>query len=151
MVSIDDLGQGSEAIRILGIRWLPTGAASQSVDEKGHLKPANNKVVNDRGAPGEGELEDEEDDVKEDDAGLSKKERQKKQQKEAEQKAIREGMEAEQGDFVNMELAFAYRARSSGKSLKSKAKNAHLYLKFYLPGGLFVPIWVELRGIIGTM
>lgn len=60
-------------------------------------------------------------------------------------------MEAEQGDFVNMELAFAYRARSSGKSIKSKAKNAHLYLKFYLPGGAFVPVWVELRGIIGTM
>src|ERR1700712_3215573 len=50
-----------------------------------------------------------------------------------------------------MELAFAYRARSLGKSLTAKAKNAHLYLKFYLPGGIFVPVWVELRGLIGTM
>src|SRR6266498_1713266 len=27
MISVEDLGQGSEAIRILGVRWLPTGAA----------------------------------------------------------------------------------------------------------------------------
>ena len=152
MVSVDDLGQGSEAIRILGVRALPTGAASQSVDEKGNLKSASNKAANDRAAPGEGEEEDYEKKVKqEDDPEASKKKEQEQQQKEQEQQAIREGMEAEQGDFINMELAFAYRARSSGKSLKSKAKNAHLYLKFYLPGGIFVPVWVELRGIIGTM
>lgn len=152
MVSIDDLGQGSEAIRVLGIRWLPTGAADQSVDEDGKLKKASNKEVNDRGAPGQGEEEAIEHKAKEeDDPEDKKKEEQEKKQKEQEQQAIREGMEAEQGDFVNMELAFAYRARSSGKSIKSKARNAHLYLKFYLPGGIFVPVWVELRGIIGTM
>jgi hypothetical protein len=55
------------------------------------------------------------------------------------------------GDFVNLEIALAYRARSSGKSLKLKAKNAHLYLKFYLPGGVALPVWVELRGLIMTM
>jgi C2 domain len=152
MVSIDDLGQGSEAIRILGIRWLPTGAADQSVDEQGNLKKASDKEVNDRGAPGEGEEEDLEDKAKEEnDPEATRKKQQEEKQKQEEQQAIREGMEAEQGDFVNMELAFAYRARSSGKSIKSKARNAHLYLKFYLPGGIFVPVWVELRGIIGTM
>lgn len=152
MVSVDDLGQGSESIRILGIRSLPTGAASQSVDEKGNLKKANDKEVNDRAAPGEGEEEDNENKVKDEDKSVDvKKKEQQDKQKEQEQQSIRQGMEAEQGDFVNMELAFAYRARSSGKSLKSKAKNAHLYLKFYLPGGIFVPVWVELRGIIGTM
>lgn len=154
MVSVDDLGQGSEAIRILGIRWLPTGAADQSVDEEGNLKKTSDKEANDRGAPGEGEEEDLETKVKgddDDDSETSKKKEQESKQKEQEQQAIREGMEAEQGDFVNMEVAFAYRARSSGKSIKSKAKNAHLYLKFYLPGGIFVPVWVELRGIIGTM
>jgi len=152
MVSIDDLGQGSEAIRILGIRWLPTGAADQSVDEEGNLKTTSDKEANDRGAPGQGEEEDLETKVKDDDdSEASNKTSDEKKQKEQEQQAIREGMEAEQGDFVNMELAFAYRARSSGKSIKSKAKNAHLYLKFYLPGGIFVPVWVELRGIIGTM
>jgi len=52
---------------------------------------------------------------------------------------------------VNLELALAYRARSSGKSLKLKAKNAHLYLKFYLPGSVALPVWVELRGFISTM
>ena len=129
MVSVDDLGQGSEALRILGIRWLPTGAASQSVDEAGNLKPASDKDTNDRAAPGEGEEEDNEDkdkDKDEENPEASKKKRREKQQKEQEQQALREGMEAEQGDFVNMEIGFSYRARSSGKSLKSKAKNAHL-------------------------
>ncbi|XMA15625.1 hypothetical protein WAI453_008416 [Rhynchosporium graminicola] len=149
MVSIDDIGQGSEAIRILGIRWLPTGAAGQTVDNEGNLKKASNDEQNDRTTPGEGQEEDANDDKPQ-----TEQERQwaeDKKQEEEDQQAIREGMEAEQGDFVNMELAFAYRARSSGKSLKSKMKNAHLYLKFYLPGGIFVPVWVELRGIIGTV
>lgn len=131
MVSIDDLGQGSEAIRILGIRWLPTGAAGQTVDADGKLKPASDSEANDRSVPGENEQEKSKDDDGEQD--------------------LQEGLEAEQGDFVNMELAFAYRARSSGKSLKAKAKNAHLYLKFYLPGGIAVPVWVETKGAIGKM
>ncbi|KAH6662020.1 hypothetical protein B0J14DRAFT_310913 [Halenospora varia] len=152
MVSIDDLGQGSEAIRVLGIRWLPTGAADKSVDQEGNIQQTTNEEANDRGAPGQGEEEQLETKTKEEeDPEASKKKEQEKKQKEQEEQAIREGMEAEQGDFVNMEMAFAYRARSSGKSIKSKAKNAHLYLKFYLPGGIFVPVWVELRGIIGTM
>ncbi|TVY44234.1 Meiotically up-regulated protein 190 protein [Lachnellula occidentalis] len=152
MVSVDDLGQGSEAIRVLGVRWLPTGAADQSVDEEGNIKKTSNEEANDRGAPGEGQEEKLESKARDDDDPEgSKKSEQQKKQTEGEQEAMREGMEAEQGDFVNMELAFAYRARSSGKTIKSKAKNAHLYLKFYLPGGIFVPVWVELRGIIGTM
>ena len=148
MVSVDDLGQGSEAFRILGINWLPTGAASQSVGDDGKLKKAGQEDKSDRTASGEGEVENNANDAGE---GKSDGNAQDKQRKEQDQEAIREGMEAEQGDFVNMELAFAYRARSSGKSLTAKAKNAHLYLKFYLPGGIMVPVWVELRGIIGTM
>ncbi|KAJ9130110.1 C2 (Calcium/lipid-binding, CaLB) [Coniochaeta hoffmannii] len=143
MVSVDDMGQGSEAFRILGIRWLPTGAAGQSVDAKGNLKSSKG---NDRAAPGEGQIEDGE---KNDDAQKSDEE--KNDTNAQEEEAMREGMEAEEGDFVNLELAFAYRARSSGKSIQSKAKNAHLYLKFYLPGGIAVPVWVELKGMIGIM
>lgn len=139
MVAIDDLGQGSEAIRILGVRWLPTGAASQTVDEEGNLKSANQsqQESNDRSVPGEGEQDNDEGD----------------KQSDGEQSGqdLQEGLEAEQGDFVNMELAFAYRARSSGKSLMAKAKNAHLFLKFYLPGGIAVPVWVETRGAVGKM
>lgn len=157
MVSVDDLGQGSESLRILGIKWLPTGAASQTVDKDGKLKKSSEEN-SDRTAPGEGEVDDHaDDDGKGDgDSGdenkkLSKEDAAKKKADEEEREAMRQGMEAEQGDFVNMEVAFAYRARSSGKSLKLKAKNAHLYLKFYLPGGIMVPVWVELQGIIGTM
>ncbi|KAI1622840.1 hypothetical protein EDD37DRAFT_633093 [Exophiala viscosa] len=151
MVSVDDLGQGSEAFRILGINWLPTGAASQTVGGNGKLKSANDQGQSDRLAPGDGQDEGADDEDSGDDSNDSNDKNQETKQKEQEQEAIREGMEAEQGDFVNMEVAFAYRARSSGKALEAKAKNAHLYLKFYLPGGIAVPVWVELRGIIGTM
>ncbi|KAK5076264.1 hypothetical protein LTR64_006258 [Lithohypha guttulata] len=155
MVSVDDMGQGSEAIQILGIQWLPTGAASQSVNEKGQLMTPDENQSNDRTVPGQGEEDrsaeaDEQDPGNKSDA-MRDNENSDKKQKEQEQESMRAGMEAEEGDFVNMELAFAYRARSSGKSIASKAKNAHLYLKFYLPGGIAVPVWVELRGFMGIM
>ena len=156
MVSVDDIGQGSEAIRVLGIRWLPTGAAAQNVSEDGQLSKPD--LSNDRKAPGKGQTEavehesneDSNDNDDHDDHDEDGKADDQKKQDEQQQQALKEGLEAEQGDFVNMELAFVYRARSSGRSLQSKVKNAHLYLKFYLPGGIFVPVWVELRGIIGT-
>ncbi|KAK3364593.1 hypothetical protein B0T25DRAFT_530591 [Lasiosphaeria hispida] len=144
MVSVDDIGQGSEAFRILGIKWLPTAAAGQSVDTEGNLKPTKD---NDRTVAGGGQ--DQSANSGKQDLGNGSQVAGKQQ--EQEQQAIREGMEAEEGDFVNMEIAFAYRARTSGKSIRSKAKNAHLYLKFYLPGGIAVPVWVELRGLVGIM
>lgn len=150
MVSVDDMGQGSESIRILGIKWLPTGAASQTVDDQGRLKKPEKNKSSDRTAQGEGEEQQDADSGSQPDQQDTKQEQQKKQ-KEQEHEAMRAGMEAEEGDFVNMELAFSYRARSSGKSIRSKAKNAHLYLKFYLPGGVCVPVWVEMRGIMGIM
>lgn len=155
MVSVDDMGQGSESIRILGIRWLPTGAASQSVGEDGHLKSPKENAESDRTSPGQGQQDqsaDDGDDV-DDQAETEgeKKDQEQKKAKEQEEEAMRAGMEAEEGDFVNMEVAFAYRARSTGKSMSGKAKHAHLYLKFYLPGGIAVPVWVELRGIMGIM
>ena len=151
MVSVDDMGQGSESVRILGVRWLPTGAASRTVKSDGQLQDAM-KTSSDRTDPenaqeDDGAGSDGSDEYSQNDSekgGSSK-------QQEQEQKAIREGMEAEEGDFINLELALAYRSRSSGKSLRAKAKNAHLYLKFYLPGGIAVPVWVELRGLILTM
>lgn len=150
MVSVDDIGQGSESIRILGIRWLPTGAASQSVDEHGNLEGNEDTDDNDRMNPKEGEEEKSNSQDSGNDA-LPSENRQQAQHREQDQKAIREGMEAEQGDFVNVELAFAYRARSTGKSLKSKAKNPHLFLKFYISSGIAIPVWVEMKGFIGTM
>jgi C2 domain len=143
MISVEDLGQGSEALRILGVRWLPTGAASRSVGADGKLKSSSES--NDRTTPGQGEIQhDAEDSPAQDD-------RIKNKADEQEEENVASGMEAEQGDFVNMEIAFAYRARSTGKSLRTKSKNAHLYLKFYLPGSIALPVWVEMRGIIGIM
>ncbi|KAM7200717.1 hypothetical protein V8F20_005219 [Naviculisporaceae sp. PSN 640] len=145
MVSVDDIGQGSEAFRILGVKWLPTGAANKSVGSDGSLE--NPKGDNDRTVSGQGESHDSGNGGEVERGGQEKDDK----EQEEDQEAIEEGMEAEEGDFVNMELAFSYRARSSGKSLKKKVRNAHLYLKFYLPGGIAVPVWVELRGIVGIM
>ncbi|KAJ8121044.1 hypothetical protein ONZ43_g2406 [Nemania bipapillata] len=148
MVSVDDMGQGSESIRILGVRWLPTGAASQSVGSNGQLRKGNESSTSDRTDSQQSQ------DMKDgsgfkDNIKVSDNESPKQQ--EQEEIAFHEGMEAEEGDFINLELALAYRSRNSSKSLKVKSKNAHLYLKFYLPGGIAIPVWVELRGIILTL
>ena len=134
MVSVEDLGQGNEAFRILGVRWLPTGAAAKTVSEDGRVKDDNKK--SDRKVPGQGEVNNE---TKSDDNGPNEKDESSKgdeQKKEGDEENVAEGMEAEEGDFVNVELGFSYRASNSGKGIKEKSKNAHLFLAFYLPGGL---------------
>jgi hypothetical protein len=110
MVAVEDIGQGSEALRILGIRWLPTGAAARSVGSDGNLK-SSGEEKDDRKAPDDGEGEGQNEAPGQDE------------------------MEAEDGDFVNAEIAFAYRP-STGKGIKSRAKHAHLLLAFYLPGNV---------------
>ena len=134
MVSIDDLGQGSEAIRLLGVRWLPTGAAAKNVSADGKLESSKQKH-NDRTVPGEGEVDTNTKNHADDESGNDSK-NQKADGQTAQEAEELEGLEAEEGDFVNLEVAFSYRASSSGKGIKKKAKNAHLYLAFYLPAGI---------------
>lgn len=124
MVSVDDIGQGSESIRILGVRWLPTGAAAKSVSKDGSLKKnsENDKSTSDRSVPGEGNIKD--------DTGA------KDEDEDGQDDGIAEGMEAEEGDFVNMEIAFAYRPSAGRKRMKDRAKRAHLYMAFYLPSNV---------------
>jgi len=140
MISVEDLGQGSESIRILGVRWLPTGAAAQNVSEDGKATFGKSKSQqeSDRKFPGQGELENE---AKSDSEGNhtpndGKETSKEESEEEGGDQNVAEGMEAEKGDFVNVEVAFSYRASKSGKSIKTKSKNAHLYLAFYLPGGI---------------
>ncbi|KKY29110.1 putative c2 calcium-dependent membrane targeting [Phaeomoniella chlamydospora] len=153
MVSVDDLGQGSESLRILGIRWLPTGAASRTVGKNGKLASPQNQEDNDRVGPNQGPMERsrDDDDNKTDDSNKDPDHNTESKTEEQDQENIDEGMEAEQGDFVNVEMAFAYRARSASRSLKTKANNAHLLIRFFLPGSIALPVWVEMRGIVGTM
>lgn len=146
MVSVDDVGQGSEPIRILGVRWLPTAAAARSVDEDGKLREASDGGHNDRTVPGQGEIEQ---NVAQ--GGAEKGEENKEEAGKEQAQAVAEGMEAEDGDFVNLEVAFAYRARTDKHSVASRMKDMHLYLAFYLPGNLKLPVWVDLKGVVGTM
>ncbi|KAL8826896.1 MAG: hypothetical protein Q9191_003519, partial [Dirinaria sp. TL-2023a] len=148
MISVEDLGQGNESIRVLGVRWLPTGAAARDVSVDGRVMSGDQKDKSDRKVPGEGAVDK---GAKSDDNSHNDDQSGDEKQQMGDETNIAEGMEAEQGDFVNMEVAFSYRASSTGKSLKLKAKNAHLYLAFYLPGKIRLPVWVELRGIVGTM
>ncbi|ROW03637.1 hypothetical protein VPNG_07205 [Cytospora leucostoma] len=155
MVSVDDMGQGNQALRILGVRWLPTGAASRSVGPGGKLEnPDKEKSMNltdsqkAKARGGEDNPADYESHTgAKDKADDTAKGNQDKQSEEA----IREGMEAEEGDFVNLELALAYRSRASGRSIRAKARNAHLFLKFYSFGGIALPVWVEVRGFVAKV
>lgn len=130
MVSVQDLGQGSEALRVLGVRNLPAAAAKKTVSINGHL--GSNVDSKDKKNSGDSHNEQPTED-EESDSNVS------------------QGLEAEEGEFVNMEVAFAYRARDAGKSFTQKANNAHLYLAFYLPGGIRFPVWVEVRGFVGVL
>ena len=136
MVSVEDIGQGSESIRILGVKWLPTGAAAKSVTEDGKLKSGDEDPrKSDRTVPGQGELQ--EDPNSESQENHEEQEsKPKRQQDMQEDENVAEGMEAEEGDFVNLEIAFAYRARATGRSIRKRAKNIHLYLGFYMPANI---------------
>ncbi|KAL8966361.1 MAG: hypothetical protein Q9197_006029, partial [Variospora fuerteventurae] len=132
MISADDLGQGSEAIRILGKKWLPPDNAQKDVSANGDVQEGGEATENNNGTPKNREKANE-------DYGTNPNGGQ----------TSLEGPEAEEGDFVNVEMGFSYRASKIGKSMRVKAKNAHLYLVFYLPGGIQLPVWVELRGMVG--
>ncbi|KAG6844863.1 hypothetical protein H0H87_002986 [Tephrocybe sp. NHM501043] len=97
-VRVADIGQGSEPLRILGIRFLDAGRAGHDIG----------------------------------------------------------GMKAEVGDFFNLEVAVAYRARTiqgtkGSKGLRGRAGNAHLLMEFLIAGGVVIPVWVELTGLLATM
>lgn len=134
MISVEDLGQGSEAIRILGIRWLPSGAAAETISVDGKKISGKRNGRSDWKAPEEGELEDDSRSNGRSDGNHSTLSDEIEDGGGGEN--VAEGMEAEEGDFINMEVAFSYRASSSSKSLRIKSKNAHLFLAFYLPGGI---------------
>ncbi|KAK6841564.1 hypothetical protein PG987_002424 [Apiospora arundinis] len=154
MVSVDDMGQGNEGIRILGVRWLPSGAASMTLNQDGGLeKPDNTKTGSSDSTDAEesGEGGDENQQDNDGSEGNPQDDRVQTGDEKGGSAEERAGMEAEEGDFINLELALSYRSRSSGKGIKAKAKNAHLYLKFYLPGGVPVPVWVELRGFVAIV
>ncbi|KAG0640302.1 hypothetical protein HOY80DRAFT_959482 [Tuber brumale] len=67
---------------------------------------------------------------------------------------VRLDEQEEVGEWVSLELAFAYRASPSSSDAPSKAKNASLliHLTLGLQGVLEtpIPVWIELRGCTGT-
>lgn len=127
MVSVEDIGQGSDQMRILGVRWLPKGAAQHSVGSDGKLgESANGQAKSTSGREDKGEKAHHNqgsDDYDE-------------EHTEGHDQTTAGGMEAEEGDFVNFQIAFAYRPTHSQKKIRERAKHAHLYLAFYLAGNI---------------
>lgn len=137
MISVEDLGQGNESIRILGIKWLPTGNARKDVSVSGQVRKNSQSHGNDRKVPNEGETNSEPRKSVDEDVPAQESQAADTEEGDANgDHVIAEGLEAEEGDFVNVEVGFSYHASSTGKSMKVKAKNAHLYLLFYLPGNI---------------
>ncbi|KAF9267810.1 hypothetical protein L218DRAFT_984691 [Marasmius fiardii PR-910] len=83
-VRVADLGQGSESVRIIGMRWLDGG--DSDVDE---------------------------------------------------------------GDFVNLEVAVSYRSHSKATP-NDQSGCIHLLTQFWLPGGMVLPVWVDITGLLAT-
>lgn len=69
-----------------------------------------------------------------------------KEKDEGDQEAA--GLEAEDGEYVNLELAFAYRSSQSVRKAKDREKNAHLYMAFYLPGGVKFRKFTEISQLL---
>ncbi|KAJ8072423.1 hypothetical protein PM082_015982 [Marasmius tenuissimus] len=58
--------------------------------------------------------------------------------------------DVDEGDFVNLEVALSYRAESKGAALQGRSGCIHLLVQFWLPGGVIMPVWVELTGLLAT-
>lgn len=149
MVCVEDLGQGSDPLRILGVRWLPKGAASHEVNQEGKLegvkKGARKHDGTKQDQPGTNDLTktkaNEEEKEANEDASKDANERtdgneDEQHGSEGQDPSADGGMKPETGDFINLQVAFAYRATHSRKAFKDRAKHAHLYLAFYLPGNI---------------
>lgn len=124
MINIEDLGQGSEAPRILGVRWLPSDATarSTSASRKSHREDTQENPKD------EGPNSQQQD--------SKHGEYTKNEPQEGQEGNLMKTVEAEEGESVSLEVAFAYRARPAGRKLSDKAKNAHLFLGIHLPAGL---------------
>ncbi len=158
MVSVDDLGQGSESIRILGVRWLPKGAASKTVSGDGSLESGDEQTQSGSGGNKDKSTDKNQKDDKNannkagaEDASKDANDRPEQasddKENQGQESSVAPGMEAEEGEFFNLEIAFAY--KTSNRKAHERAKNAHLYLQFYLPGNIKVrkstspsPMWL---------
>lgn len=125
MIGVEDLGQGSEAPRILGVRWLPSDATACLVS-------GNTKIHGESDSQEGTGYEERNSQQQSQKIGQDSKHELQKEQEQSHMADIK----AEEGDSVSLEVSFAYRARPAGRSLSTKAKNAHLFLAIYLRAGI---------------
>ncbi|KAJ5642231.1 hypothetical protein N7490_006231 [Penicillium lividum] len=143
MINVEDLGQGSEAPRILRVRWIPSDANGRSV-------PGSKKFHKEGDSHGSTEYEENNSHQQNEKPSQYTKDEPQREHEQGLMKIV----EAEEGEFASLEVAFAYRARPAGRNLSTMAKNAHLFLAIYLPYKLTessLAIWVEIQGIVGML
>jgi len=134
MVSVEDIGQGSEPVRILGVKWLPRSGSKKSVSASGKFE----KSPDEKGCAAA--VYGATDQTGQQDASADGNNRpiqsQEGSEKQPQNASIAPGMEAEEGEFFNLEIAFAYKTSRARRQLRDRAKNMHIYLAFYLPGNI---------------
>ncbi|KAJ3516134.1 hypothetical protein NLJ89_g1313 [Agrocybe chaxingu] len=63
-----------------------------------------------------------------------------------------DGMKAEEGDFINMEVGLEYRAKeTTAAGIRNRSGNAHLLMEFLVTGGITMPVWVDLTSLLTTV
>lgn len=132
MINVEDLGQGSEALRILGVRWLPSDATDCSVSAGKKVHAESNARDAENNAHEDNKYEDLNSQQQNQKDGQNTMNEPQKELHENGMKTV----ETEEGDSVSLEVTFAYKARPAGKKLSRKAKNAHIFLGIYLPAGI---------------
>ncbi|KAL8941583.1 MAG: hypothetical protein Q9211_001766 [Gyalolechia sp. 1 TL-2023] len=99
MISVDDLGQGNEAFRVLGIKWLPAGDAEKDVSASGQAQGSVQSRRSDRRDPETGSIN-----TDADAHPHGKRRMSADPDPSSKGQALPEGMEAEEGNFFNVEL-----------------------------------------------
>lgn len=136
-VKVEDLAQGSTPVRITGLRILPEDhVESLKQDMRKHVKEQQRDLGS---AP------------REDESGTGNHHTESIIEREA--KRQEEAGTGEQ--YVNLELAFVYRARPTSSTVGAKGRNAHLLIKFWIGARkllmLPLPVWVEIKGFVGVV
>ncbi|KAF2165294.1 hypothetical protein M409DRAFT_36902 [Zasmidium cellare ATCC 36951] len=133
-VSIEDMGQGSKPIRIVGIRRLP----KQPVEEDGDAGPTS------------GEFYDEIMTLK---PGLKSRATElSTSSKRSAARELRERLKMlRERTSVHVEVAFDYGRSERDRDDDDYRKRMHILLVFRLVGGVRVPVWINMDKIVGLL
>jgi Ca2+-dependent lipid-binding protein len=142
-VKVEDIGQGTTPFRVTAVRVLGN-------EESYEMRRQAQQEMKQRLGKERSDLPQE---------GETKRDIPTLQDEECVQRSIKadkadDHADAE-GNFINLEVSFVYRARPTSKGVVNKTRNAHLMIKFWLGAHKWyhvpVPVWVEIKGFVGKV